>query len=149
MARAIDLTEEIKEYLDEDFPNLYDAARALLDLSKDPDESEDYESGGEEDDGFVAESYNNEPAQPMSELDKEIQAEERYLQREKMERLLQIQERKLQKMEKEYEEVSDGSDYVKLAQDIQRQIAEGVLRIKEEKEIEALKQLAWFLGLGP
>ena len=133
MSRALDLTDEIKEYLeeyypDEEFSNLYEASSALLELSKDPDEYED--------DGYEG------VRAPMSALDKAIQEEERYLQREKMEMLLQIQERELQKLE-EHEDVSDGADHAQaIAQEIGRQIAERVLQIEEEKEIEALQQLA-------
>ena len=150
MSRAIELTDEIKEYLeqyypDEHFPNLYEASKALLNISKDQDEDEGDEDEGDE---IFEEAYNKEPAPPMTELDKLIQGEERYLQ---MESLLQNQEIKLQKLEKELEEeiedVSNGSDHVKQGQaithqDIQRQFAEMMLQIKEKKEVEALKQLA-------
>ena len=145
MSRAIELTDEIKEYLeqyypDEHFSNLYEASRALLNISKDSDE---YEGDGDEGDEIFEESYNKEPAPPMTELDKAIQGEERYLQ---MERLIEIRKRELQKLEED-EDVSDGPDHVKQGQaitpqEIQRQFADIMLQIKEEKEIETLKQLA-------
>ncbi len=146
MSRAIELTDEIKEYLeqyfpDEHFSNLYEASKALLNISKDSDEDEGDEDEGDE---IFEEAYKKEPAQPMTELDKAIQMEERFLQMD-IER--QIQERKLQKLEKEHEDISGGSDNEKqdqaiTHQRIQRQFAEMMLQIKEEKEIELLKQLA-------
>ncbi len=138
MARAIELTDEIKEYLEEyypdkDFPNLYEASKALLEISKDTEDDgeEDDEAWEEENEDVFEGSYNNEPAQPMSELDKLIQQDERHLQ---LERARQIQEIKLQKLEEEYEDVSDGSDHEGSAQsltplEIKRLIKEKMLQL--------------------
>lgn len=127
MSRAVDLTDEIAEYLeeyypDEDFPNLYEASRALLELSKDPDE---YEADGDEGVLVVTDQKRVNDFESLRELDREILLGEA----------------------EEDDDVSDGSDHVKQVQaitpqEIQRQIAEGVLRIKEKKEMELLKQLA-------
>ena len=149
MSRAVELTDEIKEYLeqhypDEHFSNLYEAAKALLEISKDTEDDEDeddevWEKDYESSDGNEGE----EPAQPMTELDKAIQMEERHLQ---LERVLQIEKGKLKKLREDIE-VFDEADHEEhgqtiTPQEIQRQFAEMALQFKEKKEIELFKQLA-------
>ena len=82
-----ELIWEINELLDQHYPderisNLYDAAKALLEILKDPDEDED--DGDEDDEVFEGYVY-GEHAQPMSELDREIELCERELQKDEEE----------------------------------------------------------------